>query len=80
MRVSAQRLSPLEFRVLLGGRISELRIAQGATQLDIAQQLDISQSAFSRIEKGNSDCSVTRLHHIAELLGVKLTTLLEGLL
>lgn len=79
-KLSGSRLSPPEFKVALGRRIAAARALQGLSQGEVAEKLHILQTAFSRIERGVTDCSIPRLHRIANVLNTNITTLLEGLL
>lgn len=60
-------------------RIRHLRVSADLTQLDVAAQLGISQAAYSRMETGEVDITVSKLIDLAELYGMGLTTLIEGL-
>lgn len=44
----------------------------------MAEALGISQSAYSRLETGNSRCTVEQFEQIAEKLGVSVTQILKG--
>jgi transcriptional regulator with XRE-family HTH domain len=50
-----------------------LNLQQG----DIAQQLGLSQSAYSRIESGDTAVSVTQLRQIAALIGTNAQRVLD---
>lgn len=56
-----------------------LRVEAGYTQLDVAEKLGISQAAYSRLETGEVDITITKLIDLAELYGMGLTTITEGL-
>lgn len=60
-------------------RVRLLRENAGLTQSDVADRLGISQAAYSRMESGASDLSLTRLLRIADMFNVTLTMLIEGL-
>jgi transcriptional regulator with XRE-family HTH domain len=62
---------------LLGGRIRELRKAQGLTQEQLADSLGIEQKHVSLIELGKSYPSLDRLMRIAEVLKVPLPNLFD---
>ena len=53
---------------LVGRIVEHLRTQQGLHQTAIAKSLGISQSAYSRLELGQSGMSVTQLRTIAEKL------------
>ncbi len=54
-------------------RIRELRIAKGWTQENLADELKIVHSSYSKIETGKTDPNVTRLLEIATVLNVPVT-------
>jgi len=54
----------------LGDRIRLLRIEKKLTQENIANDLGISVTAYSKIERGKTNISFLRLGEIAEALGV----------
>lgn len=54
----------------LGDRIRLLRMEKKLTQENIANDLGISVTAYSKIERGKTNISFTRIGQIAEVLGV----------
>lgn len=56
--------------------IKKLRKDKGMTQLDVAEKLNMSQSAYLQIEKGATELTVSRLGQIAKILGVPLYSLM----
>ncbi|HOS84196.1 MAG TPA: helix-turn-helix transcriptional regulator [Bacteroidales bacterium] len=60
----------------LGERIREIRKLKKISQADIAAQLDISITAFSKIERGLTNISINRLEEIAQILGISIINLL----
>jgi transcriptional regulator with XRE-family HTH domain len=54
----------------LGDRIRLLRVEKKLTQENIANDLGISVTAYSKIERGKTNISILRLGQIAEVLGV----------
>ena len=48
-------------------RISELRKANGLTQQDLADQLEVSRQTIISLEKGKYDPSIGLAHKIANL-------------
>lgn len=53
-----------------GDRVRELRRARGWSQIDLAQESGVSQSALSRIERGESQGSYTATYRaLAKALG-----------
>ena len=51
-------------------RIREFRKKKGLTQIDIADKICISQSAYAKIENGHTALDINRLIQIAKLLDV----------
>lgn len=62
---------------LLLGMLKELRTANGLTQVDLASQLDISQSDVSKIEQGTRRLDVIELRQWVTTLGVSLPVFLH---
>lgn len=54
----------------IGKNIRKLRQGNGWSQGDVAQRLNISIPAFSKIETGITDINISRLNQIAELFEV----------
>jgi transcriptional regulator with XRE-family HTH domain len=57
-------------------RVKEIREGQGLSQEAVAYQLNISQQAYSRIEKNPDSSSVKRLRDLSNVFGVSLTSLI----
>jgi len=53
------------------------RKKRGFSQENIADELGVSQSTYSKIEKNASNVTISRLIRLAEFLKVELITLLE---
>jgi transcriptional regulator with XRE-family HTH domain len=62
----------------LGYRIRKLRESRDFTQENMAAELGITGGAYAKIERGETDPSFTRLHDIADILGVTISSLLTG--
>lgn len=61
----------MEFQPLqLGQKIKKLRELKNFTQSHIASELGITQSAYSKIEQGETEVSYSKLSKIAEVLGM----------
>ena len=74
---SRQVLRPeMPYSALLGQLIKHNRVAKNADQLAMAAALGISQSAYSRIESGDTNMNVWQLRTCAELLGMTLSQLI----
>jgi len=65
--------------MLNGDKLRKLREQKGYSQEYIASRLNISQSAYSKIEKGETDLSLKRIDQLASLFE-KTTPVFVGLL
>ncbi len=54
--------------MLLGQKIKKLRELKNLTQEHLAEQLNITQSAYSKIENNEVEISYSKLEHIAKVL------------
>ncbi len=61
-----------EIKSVIAKNITQLRLAKGLTQLDLANELNYSDKAVSKWERGESIPDVTVLIHIADIFGVNL--------
>ncbi len=57
--------------MILGQKIKKLRELKDLTQEFMASELGMNQSAYSKIESGASEVSVSKLEKIASVLGIK---------
>lgn len=57
--------------------IKQIRELKSFTQEYMAQQLDISQPAYAKIEQGLTVLKIDRLQHIADILEVDVSALLN---
>jgi transcriptional regulator with XRE-family HTH domain len=55
----------------IGQKIKKLRELKNLTQTHLADQLGVSQSAYSKIELGESEVTYSKLEKISEALGMK---------
>jgi len=62
----------------IGLQIKRFREAKNYTQAWMAEQLDMSQKAFSKIENNESSLSVEKLQRIAELLEINVSDFFEN--
>ncbi len=62
----------------MGYRIKEGRRKLGITQEKLAEQIDVSPSYISEIERGSSICSLAVLVNISTILGLNLDNLVLG--
>ncbi len=69
---------PKSVGILLGENIARYRRAQGWTQQELAEAVEIESVTVSRIETGSSIPSLVRLVAIAEALDVSLVELVGG--
>lgn len=60
----------------IGKRVQNAREYAGMTQELLAEKLDISTSAISRLETGRSMVSIEKLYKISQVLGIGLQDLL----
>jgi transcriptional regulator with XRE-family HTH domain len=56
-----------------------LRIAAGLTQMQVAEVLGVSQAAYSRLEHGEIEVSLSKLFALAEFYGITLEQLIVGI-
>ncbi|MES2828981.1 MAG: helix-turn-helix transcriptional regulator [Bacteroidota bacterium] len=54
-------------------RIKKVRKRKGYSQFQLAQKLDLSQNAYSKLELGRSNLSLDKLFDIAEILETEVT-------
>jgi transcriptional regulator with XRE-family HTH domain len=55
----------------IGNKIKKLRELKNYTQQHMAEELGLTQSAYSKIEKGETELPYSRLEKIADVFGVK---------
>jgi len=60
-------------------RIREFRKKKGLTQIDVADKICLSQSAYAKIENGHTALDINRLIKIAKLLEVPISDFLPNL-
>lgn len=53
------------------------RLAKGYSQEYMANELNISQNAYSKLERGETELSVNRAYEIASILGVSIYVLVQ---
>jgi transcriptional regulator with XRE-family HTH domain len=56
-----------------------LRITAGLTQMQVAEVLGVSQAAYSRLEHGEIEVSISKLFALAELYRISLEQLIVGI-
>jgi transcriptional regulator with XRE-family HTH domain len=47
--------------------------------MQVAEALSVSQAAYSRLEKGEVEVSLTKLFVLSELYGISLHALIDGI-
>lgn len=62
----------------IGRNIKQIRELKSLTQEFMAQELEISQPAYAKIEQGTSVPKIDRLKQIADILEVDVSTLLNA--
>jgi transcriptional regulator with XRE-family HTH domain len=55
----------------IGQKIKKLRELKNLTQSHLADELGLTQSAYSKMEQGETEVSYSRLEKIASVLGMK---------
>lgn len=66
-------------QLVLCRRIKALRIRAKKTQNEVARALDVSQAAYSRLETGEIEITMTKVFELCEFYQVDVRSLLEGL-
>ncbi len=61
----------------VGQNIKDFRTQKGWTQDYLAAKLNISQNAFSKIELGYTDPSISRIRSVAKILDVTVMDLIK---
>jgi transcriptional regulator with XRE-family HTH domain len=61
----------------VGERIREIRLKQGISQEALSHEADIPLSQIGRIERGETNPTISTLYVIAQALGTELTLLVD---
>lgn len=61
---------PTDLKKTVGQRLHLLRLEKSLTQEQMGEQLNLSTSAYCKIEYGETDLTLTRLNQIAEILNM----------
>ena len=61
----------------VGNKIKQVREAKGFTQEVMANELNITQPSYARLEKDDNRITITRLIHIAKLLNTNVSDLIN---
>lgn len=70
-----------DLKKLVGQRLQLLRLERNLTQEQMSEKLNLSTSAYCKIEYGETDLTLTRINKIADVLNmsaVELFTRIEG--
>lgn len=67
----------MNFKKAIGRRLQLLRIEKKLTQEHMGEMLNLSTSAYCKIEYGETDLTLTRINKIAEIFGIPTIELLE---
>lgn len=59
---------PTDFKKIAGQRLQLLRLEKSFTQEQMGEKLNLSTSAYCKIEYGETDLTLTRLNQIADIL------------
>ena len=66
------------FDSILGDAIKEKRIEKGLSQCRVAHMLGMSQSAYSRLERGIHKITVDGLHTLSSVVGFNAGKIVNG--
>ncbi|MGR6431048.1 helix-turn-helix domain-containing protein [Rhizobium sp. PAMB 3174] len=69
---------PHEVDVIVGRNVRILRTQKGISQTELADAIGITFQQVQKYEKGSNRISASRLHQIAEFLGIGIATLFLG--
>ena len=61
-----------------GKRLRKIRIAYGITQEKLAEEVNVSWTHISKIERGTAGCSIDLLIALSDYLGISTDYLLTG--
>lgn len=64
-----------DLKKIVGQRLQLLRLEKDLTQEEMGEKLNLSTSAYCKIEYGETDLTLTRLNKIAEILNMSATEL-----
>jgi len=58
-------------------RLRLIRVSKGMSQENVAKSLDITVGAYSKIERGETELTISKLEKISQVLGIDLAQLLS---
>lgn len=64
------------FMLNYGKRLKQARLSKGLTQIEMAEQMHISQTSYQRIESGAHDIKMSTIYSICKILGISADYLL----
>ncbi len=64
-------------QAIVGAVIAKLREARGMTQKDVVEKMETSESAWSRVEKGDTSLSVVEFNRLTKILGISSDEILK---
>ena len=67
-----------DLKKIVGQRLQLLRLEKDLTQEQMGEKLNLSTSAYCKIEYGETDLTLTRLNKIADALGMPSEELLTN--
>ncbi|CDE43120.1 probable transcriptional regulator [Clostridium sp. CAG:768] len=67
-----------EYLKKIGIKLKVLRSLKGLSQDDVANQLDVDKSYYSKIERGLTNPSILYLRHISNLYAITLSELVDS--
>jgi transcriptional regulator with XRE-family HTH domain len=70
--------SPQPVDMLVGQNIRIARLQKGLSQTELGSRIGVTFQQLQKYEKGANRVGASRLHQIADVLGVSLPTLFEG--
>ena len=65
------------FMLNIGDNIKKLRELKSITRETMCEKLELSMSGYSKIERGETDLTISRVQQIAEILEVDLSQILN---
>lgn len=66
-----------QYRRKLGARLVRFRTEAGLMQLEVAARAEITRQYLWRMERGDADPSLSKLHRLAAVFGVTVSELTD---
>jgi transcriptional regulator with XRE-family HTH domain len=67
----------MDINTIIASRIKTIRLTKNKSQKDIANEIGLSETAYSRLENGITQLSITVLYAICEKLSCKIEEILD---